>query len=388
MRLFKGTLVCAAVLALAAPVRAHEDGDDEGGGRFNAALVPADASLGGGLGRIKIEAQDSGEVKMEAGGLTDALGNLLSGPAAAELKISGNLNGAPSTPIDVPLDVVDGRAAFRGSLGLNVGDTFEIVSVQLIVTGGATLVPGLGGGSGDGDDQGEDGDGDHGGDGDHQDLTRDDDGEGGGYAAILVKKIGSPGFDFDSAGGAHVSISDAGRVNFAANGVIDPANANAPVDANCDLIISSAAGVFLDLPVTLTGGNGEASGTLPLTAGRFPDISSVTLGCPDIFAVVGVKDRGDHDDDGENDDGDDDGVPDSGDDCSGTQVGAPTTGSGCSLKQLCTCTSTRAEFKACVKTARTAIVTRVRATCTSKKACRKLNRRLAIQKRQLLRTCH
>src|SRR5262245_5159456 len=162
MRLFKGMMVCATVLALAAPVRAHEDGDEEGGGRFNAALVPFDATLGGGLGRIKIEAQDGGEVKVKAGGLTDSAGDLVEGVGFAELTITGRLNGSPvPPPIDVKLDVVEGRAAFRGKLGLNVGDTFEIVSVQLIVTGGATLVPGLGDGSGDDDDQGEDGDGDH-----------------------------------------------------------------------------------------------------------------------------------------------------------------------------------------------------------------------------------
>src|SRR5262249_23192472 len=156
---------------------------------------------GGGLGRIKIEAQDSGEVKVEAEGLTDAGGSLLTGTGLAELKISGNLDGAPVT-LDEPLDVVEGRTSFRGSLGLSVGDTFEITSVELIVTDGATLVPGLSSGSGDDDDhdgQGEDGDGDH-------SLTRDDDeGEGGGYSTTLVKQSGSGGFTFDSAGGAHVS---------------------------------------------------------------------------------------------------------------------------------------------------------------------------------------
>src|SRR5262249_31997189 len=152
----------------------------------------------------------------EARGLTP------DGVDAAELKIEGV--GAP--PIDVHLDVVDGRAAFRSSLGLHVGDTFEIVSVQLIVSGGATLVPGVGGGSGDDDDQGEDGDGDggHDGDDDHS-LTRHDDGggdggddDGGGYSSTLVK-AGSGGFDFDSSGGAHVSIGNDGRVRFEVNGV-------------------------------------------------------------------------------------------------------------------------------------------------------------------------
>src|SRR5262249_56975861 len=111
--------------------------------------------------------------------------------------------------------------------------------------------------------------------GDHS-LTRHDDGEddGGGYSSTLVK-TGSGGFDCDSAGGAHVSISNSGSVRFEANGVIDPNNAKPVDDPDCGLtIMSSALGSFI-FPITLTGGSGETSGSLPLTPGQMPDIQNV-----------------------------------------------------------------------------------------------------------------
>ncbi|HXJ33933.1 MAG TPA: hypothetical protein VMS22_07805 [Candidatus Eisenbacteria bacterium] len=404
MRMLKVLAIGVAVLTLSAPGWAHhEDGDEEGGGRFNASLVPSGvtdpAAVPQGIARIKIEAQDGGEVKMKIGGLVDSAGAPLTLTGGGVLTIAGVLNGAPFVPASpfLPIDIKDGRACFRGSLGLGVGDVLEITKVTLVVANTTTFVPGV---LGDGSscDHGE-GDGDQGDDeGDHDGLARHHHGDHGdgesesNYSSSLVADSDPGDWSFDSAGSAFVQISPHGTVRVRLRGVIDPTTMlPASGDVTATVAATKGGATFAIPPVafSLTDGAGSGQGTFPaLAEGEILEIQNVTVSnAAGAFAVVGVQLPGSSDDDGEHDDEDGDGVTDDGDTCTATPPSAVVSGSGCSLGQLCGCPANRAELRACLKAAKQAIKTRVRAVCAGRQSCRMQVRRLGLQMRQARHAC-
>src|SRR5262249_50863539 len=166
---------------------------------------------------------------------------------SATLTVQGTLDGQSHTFTSDPIDILDGQGFFRGQLGLVTGDSFEITSVQLVVAGGPTLAPGLSKPSGSDDDSGDDdGEDDHSVARDHGgDDGEDEDGDGGGYSTPLIAAFGVTNPAFDSAGGAHVRISDLGLVQASAHGVTDSGN---PFTGTCSLNVDfsgSVAGAFL-----------------------------------------------------------------------------------------------------------------------------------------------
>lgn len=402
-------VVVMAFLGTTGVARAHEGQCGRRESRFESTLVgTANASnieLTG--GRVEIEAEDGGEVKLDVAGVADAAGPL--NATDAVLKVTGVADGAAPTTIALPFAITDGDGHLRGTLGLTAAAIFEIQAVTVERPAGVVFaVPGITAASGDcrqGDDDGDDDeqgdDDDQGGDGEHDWHSGDRRShhvgghmgeDRGGYETTLVPDADAGDLTFDSTGGALVDIDPrgGGSVRLRIAGVVMPGTTTPPADTTANLVVSGQkAGVAFQMAFAfpLVGGEGHVSGSLGLAEGDVLEITGVTVdvGPNTVFAVPGLQLGGEGE--GEHD-GDHDGVGDDGDACAGTPEGSMVSANGCAVGQLCGCSSSRRALRRCVKAARAEIRSRAMASCSQdRKTCRVAARHLTAAVRQHMRAC-
>lgn len=403
MRAFAVVVIGVALLGATGVARAHEGACGRREQRFESSLVGttnASAIVLTG-GRVEIEAEAGGEVKLAVAGVADAAGPL--DATDAVLKVTGVVDGAAAaTSVAFPFAIAEGEGRVRGTLALADGAVFEIQAVTVERPAGVVFaVPGITAttadcreGDDDDDDQGDDNDqGWHGGDrrshrhGGHE-------GEGsGGYDVTLVADSDVGDLTFDSAGGAHVAIDPrgGGSVRMRITGVVVAGTTTPPPDGSANLVVSgrkAGAAFQMAFAFPLVGGEGSVTGALGLAEGDVLEIAGVTVdvGPNTVFAVPGLHMPGAGD--GEDHDGDDDGVSDDGDACAGTPQGSMVSASGCTVGQLCGCSASRRALRRCVKAARAEIRAQVKASCSQdRKACRTMSRHLAADVRLRMRSC-
>ncbi len=216
--------------------------------------------------------------------------------------------------------------------------------------------------------------------------------DGGGYETTLVPDGDAGDLTFDSTGGALVDIDPrgGGSVRMRITGVVMAGTTTPPADGTANLVVNGKkAGVAFQMAFAfpLTGGEGQVSGSLGLAEGDVLEITGVTVdvGPNTVFAVPGLNLGGAG---AANHDGDHDGVSDDGDACAGTPEGSMVSATGCTVGQLCGCSASRRALRRCVKAARAAIRTQVKASCSQdRKACRAMSRHLAADVRLRMRSC-